>query len=303
LDKDNPLRWDVIKLNLPGAPDYSPTLPRVMKWDLNESRMAGEIVTYVDDCRATGATVEQTWVITRQVASRIQHRGMQDAGRKRTSPVRNPGPWAGSVFETSATEVLKTVTLEKWVKAKKYIQNLWDILSGSDWETKMLSYKELEVVRGFLGHIRLTFELIVPYLKGFHLTLSAHLDQRDSEGWKMNNKAWDAYCIMNNLEADEGRHDVEYDVMGRQKPPKEVKAVPLLRDNIYALNEFFSAATPPKIRDQCSQIQVVRYGFGDASGSGFGSTLQTPQGLQLTVSYWSVGGGRRRRIFKLSGVC
>ena len=31
LDKKNALRWDKVRLNLPGAEDYDPTLPRVMK--------------------------------------------------------------------------------------------------------------------------------------------------------------------------------------------------------------------------------------------------------------------------------
>ena len=30
---DNPFRWDRIVLNLPGDPDYDPSMPRVYKWN------------------------------------------------------------------------------------------------------------------------------------------------------------------------------------------------------------------------------------------------------------------------------
>jgi hypothetical protein len=33
LEKINPLRWDFVKLNLPGHPKYDPTMPTVIKWD------------------------------------------------------------------------------------------------------------------------------------------------------------------------------------------------------------------------------------------------------------------------------
>jgi hypothetical protein len=32
-DITNPLRWDVIVLNLPGSKNYDPSKPRVYKWD------------------------------------------------------------------------------------------------------------------------------------------------------------------------------------------------------------------------------------------------------------------------------
>ena len=36
----------------------------------------------------------------------------------------------------------------------------------------------------FLCHMGMVFEVITPYLKGFHLMLDKHLPKRDKAGWK-----------------------------------------------------------------------------------------------------------------------
>jgi hypothetical protein len=69
--KSNALRWDHIVLNLPGDPSYDPTQPRVMKGDADIKNIAGDIVAYVDDLRASGHSIEQTWAIVRQIVSRF----------------------------------------------------------------------------------------------------------------------------------------------------------------------------------------------------------------------------------------
>jgi hypothetical protein len=50
-EKLNPLRWDEVRLNLPGDKVFDPTLPRVMKWDLEINNIAKEVSTFVDDLR------------------------------------------------------------------------------------------------------------------------------------------------------------------------------------------------------------------------------------------------------------
>ena len=39
----------------------------------------------------------------------------------------------------------------------------------------------------------MTFEVIAPFLKGFHLTLCSHLSSRDDDGWKLPDGAFFAY--------------------------------------------------------------------------------------------------------------
>jgi hypothetical protein len=60
-------------------------------------------------------------------------------------------------------------------------------------KTTQLVYKDLEKVRGYLCHLSLTYDILAPYLKGLHLVLAQHLDQRDAEGWKLTEKAWHNY--------------------------------------------------------------------------------------------------------------
>jgi hypothetical protein len=90
-DPKNYMRWDFIRLNLPGDPSYNPTKPRVMKWDDSLQKIAGDIVGFVDDLRASGYSMEYAWGVARQVASRLQYLGIQDAPRKRRPPSQFPG--------------------------------------------------------------------------------------------------------------------------------------------------------------------------------------------------------------------
>lgn len=44
--------------------------------------------------------------------------------------------------------------------------------------------------RGILVHLFMTYPALVPYLKGFHLTLEMWRPDRDSNGWKMSATDW-----------------------------------------------------------------------------------------------------------------
>lgn len=288
-DLTNALRWDLVKLNLPGDISYNPSLPRVQKWDGQSNRLAGDIITFVDDGRITGQTLEHAWLIMHQICSRFQFLGMQVALRKVYEPKRKPGPWAGALFETTETSVTKSVTNEKWIKGKMFVERLWAQLEHVDWASRKLSYKELEIMRGYLGHLSMTFEVLVPYLKGFHLTLASHLNRRDREGWKYTDKAWKVYV---DHKVEEGLLTEEEGtrmVVGNPytgESPQEILPVAQLKDDVYALREFFKEDTPPIIQERCSHVHIVRYGFGDASGSGFGSTIQTKHGLRYRIGVW-----------------
>jgi hypothetical protein len=96
-----------------------------MKWDTSKINIAGDTAAFVDDLSASGHSVERTWAISRQVTSRLQYLGIQDAPRKQRPPVGTPGAWAGSVFITTDTEVRQTVAQEsKWDRAKSQIAEL-----------------------------------------------------------------------------------------------------------------------------------------------------------------------------------
>jgi hypothetical protein len=127
------MRWDEIKLNLPGDPEYNPSKPRVMKWNRLITRIAGDIVGFIDDLRATGHSREYAWAVaSRQVMARLQYLGIQDAPRKRRPPSQTPGAWAGSIFLTTDDQVTKLVTKEKWVKVQLMIKEMLDN-AGETW--------------------------------------------------------------------------------------------------------------------------------------------------------------------------
>jgi hypothetical protein len=156
---------------------------------------------FVDDLRGSGPTVEKTWAVSRTVASRIQYLGIQEASRKRRPPTHSPGAWAGGVFCTSSTNVFASVSQEKWDKAKRLVEGLWDkiTLQGSDCDGLKpvdLDYKELEITWGFRVHLSMTFDMLTHHLKGFHLALALHLPGQSGDRWKLTNPEWLAYVSM-----------------------------------------------------------------------------------------------------------
>ncbi|CAJ1954083.1 unnamed protein product [Cylindrotheca closterium] len=119
-----------------------------------------------------------------------------------------------------------------------------------------LKYKPLERKRGFLIYVMRTYPMMVPYLKGIHLTLDGWRPGRDEEGWKL-------MGYRGATPAPTYKDTPEY-----------VKAVPRLKDDLAALT-LLTASEPPLIRRVRSNwVVTVYYGFGDASAIGFCSTFQ-----------------------------
>ena len=85
--------------------------------------------------------------MARQVASRLQYLGIQDAPRKRRPPSQTPGAWAGSVFSTKADKVTKLIMQEKWTKAQLMIRELLDEADGDEQYTFLYkrSWNKFEV--------------------------------------------------------------------------------------------------------------------------------------------------------------
>ena len=106
-DPHNHLRFDRVIINAGGTQNYNPALPNVFKYDSINKKIAGDFIGYVDDLRTLGLTLEEAWQIARQVGSRLQHLGVQDAGQKRRITT---GPWAGGIYSTDNGKITKTVT-------------------------------------------------------------------------------------------------------------------------------------------------------------------------------------------------
>ena len=282
---NNALRYDKVVFNLPGMEGYDPSLPNVMKMNDLVDRIAGDVVTFVDDLRGSGYDMENAWQVARQIASRLQYLGIQDAPRKRRPPAQNPGAWAGCVFKILGDLLVKTVTQEKWDKARSIVNEIMELILETD-EPVELDHKDLERKRGFLVHLSMTFTSMVPFLKGLHLTIDSWRTQRDSEGWKIPDKEWNA--LLHHKADSEQVTEEEFEDLRSPEAPPSVKSVPRLKDDMGALKMMFASETPPEVMLRTTRIAMVTYGFGDASGKGFGSGLSKGEdGISYRIGVWT----------------
>ncbi|KAL7570936.1 hypothetical protein ACA910_002568 [Epithemia clementina (nom. ined.)] len=125
--------------------------------------------------------------------------------------------------------------------------------------------KALERICGFLVYVSLTYGMMVPYLKGLHLTLQSWHPDRDVDGWRMTPQEWSVF-----LKNNEG--DVHYDG-GNDDPPHFVTAVPRFKEDVHALATLTTSRPPPPILVQPNGLGTAAMMFGDESGTGFGTSL------------------------------
>ena len=163
----NPFHWTRVVLNLPGSQDFDPSMPWVYKFNPIAKRIARDFITFVDDVRVTGFSIENCWQCGRRLASVLQHLGIQDASRKRKPPSLTPGAWAGCVARSNRKIVYRTVTLAKWNKGKEYLAL---VIQRIDTRCNPLpvQLKLLEKARGYFNHLCIVYDFMLPYLKGFH---------------------------------------------------------------------------------------------------------------------------------------
>jgi hypothetical protein len=217
----------------------------------------------VDDVRSIGNTLEEARAVARVVASRLTYLGLQDAPRKRRDASQTPGAWAGSIVWTINGQVCVSASQERWDKAKAMIKWMTDSISLG----ATINFKQLESHRKFLIYLVRTYPAINPYLKGIHLLLDSWRPWRQDDGWKMTLAEINTAMA---LKADS--HDVEPVGCG-EKAPRSVSWVPRFPDDVEALTALFASPTPPQRSMRLSASATAIYQFGDASGSGFGSSL------------------------------
>jgi hypothetical protein len=125
-------------------------------------------------------------------------------------------------------------------------------------------------------------------MKGFHLTIDYWRPHRPDSGWKMGDKAWDSYL---EVEVAEGSMSEEEllrlkEMHGDAVAPKRARTVPRFKLDLEAMTLFFSPDLAPEVTDRVSRVVYAMCGFGDASGTGFGSSIQTASGLSYRVWAW-----------------
>lgn len=289
-DEDNPFRWDSVVLNLPGDPDYDPSLPWVMKVR-RDGHLASEVYIYVDDGKFTGWNRLECWRAVQRFSKVLSWLGIQDAFRKRTGPSTEPGPWAGTVTHTK-DGVMATVTEVKWAKTQGIVQEMAQMLEDDE---TALPRKALERARGFLIYVGRTFRWMNPYLKGLHLTIDSWRTDRDEEGYKKKKQRQIQANELHWKEAEEAferGEDLELkgfeDAEKAEEAPETVEAVPRLRGDIEALVKLTAGAEPAvqecRVEGALSAVYIV----GDASGKGFGSAVWDSEEVSYLAGSWNV---------------
>jgi hypothetical protein len=201
--------------------------------------------------------------------------------------MRVTGVWAGALFSTIMGMISQSFTAEKWKRGQDSVDSVLDAIDEND---GIVDYKLLERVRGFLCHLSMTFEVITPFLKGFHLILAKHLRRRDKDGWKFSEKRYLSY--VHQKLADDEITEAEAELMLKEADdespdaPKTLQAIQRLIQDCLALRSILSPATPPDVLIRSSMIFQILYGFGDASGKGFGSTLLSNKGVKARIGLW-----------------
>jgi hypothetical protein len=275
-DSTNILHWDTVSLNLPGSHNYMPWLPWVFKMRSSDGQIACDFAIYVDDVRTAGNDWREAKLCSRRVASSLNWLGIQDAPRKRRDPSQTPGPWAGSIIQTENGVLCFSISQERWEKTK-LILNWTD---NSTTECDKIEFKTLESYRGFLVYVVRTYPMMNPYLKGIHLTLDSWRPWRKEDGWKMTLS--EIRLAMDEKGMDEGTY------LGcGGKPPKKVKWVPRLLGDIKALKALFATTVPARRLVRPTKGASVVYKFGDASGSGFGSSFYINDRLYYSSGQWN----------------
>ena len=274
-DDTNPFQHDSVKTNLPRSPTYDPSLPWFSVLD-KLLMLASILAIYVDDERCQCSSEEKAWQSAHQISTRECYLGIQDAARKRRPPSQSAGAWAGSIIRTNNQEVGILVSEERWSKTRSIIRKWVDEIRKNP--ASDLCVKDLLSDRGFLIYVTRTYSPMIPYLKGLHLTIDSWRGGRDDDGWKLATEY--AQRERKEIHARATKHNrVDY--------PDTVKPVSRLLSDLSALEELTEDRIAPIVIVRSKRICVVKYGFGDASGGGFGSSLTSKIGIEIQIGTWN----------------
>ena len=288
----NVFRWNRVLLNLPGMLTYDSSLPWVCKLR-EDGTLAADVIIFVDDLRPVAPSEEECWAASQVVSKTMASLGLQDASRKRNPPSQSPGPWAGIVVTTDSHNVYISVSEKKWIKAKELIENIsLEIPRGQ------IDHKNLESWTGYLVYVAQAYPSMKPYLCGLYGTLNSWRPNRTPAGFKVTRKGkrqkilgkGEIYAAEEREEepedflqrylgsrAESARVDEE-DFIGPCEAPKLVRFVDRASTDLLALTELVKGSTPPLRVVRGGKSVSLIYGFGDASGTGFGSAIQLSDG-------------------------
>ena len=280
-DPSNPFFWSKIMVNYPGTETYKPHLPRVYKYNRILDTIANDIKGFVDDFRGVGSSLVECQRVLHTFASNLQYLGIQDAPRKRRVISQRPGAWTGSVMLTIPQVGVFVKCMDaKWAKTQSILAH-YDELHSLDDHPKV-PLKQLERDVGFLIHIAQTYPAIKPYLRSFYGSMNSWRRDRNVDGWKLRGTALQSF-----YEANGSPWAPDSDEDSEVVAPVEVQLVPMFQNHIQALRSMFHGDIPALRLVRGEIIHEVGYGFGDASGSGFGASWLEDSKVVYRVGVWN----------------
>jgi hypothetical protein len=213
-----------------------------------------------------------------------------------------PGAWAGAIVHVlPKLGVCVLTSNEKWAKMKGILGKWWNLVTSQD--DPKLCHKDLLLDQGFLVYVTRTYPAMIPYLKGFHLTIEMWRGDRDSEGWRTRDDLSVGSIEVDQAEDEDvagGSHQIrKHAGMGNIHAPEEDMTTPVQRfkDNLAALTKLMDFELPPLRVVGPSQVVEVFYGFGDVSGKQFGTTILQNYNCRACLLKGTKGdGGVRYRI-------
>ena len=264
-DRKNVFNWDKSVENLPGMKDYDTSKPWIYK-ARQDGKIAADIFIYVDDVRPTAPSWSECWQASHRVGTMLTWHGLQDAARKRREPSQEAGAWAGSILHSNNDQVTALISNEKWEKTKLWIK--W--LSATVFKGDKADFVLLQKCRGYLIYVSRTYRPMIPYLRGLHKSIDSWRPFQDCDGWKLSESELRA-------EIEQGR-TWKYTNDDRESIAV-VNLVPRMKKDVMALKTLTKATFPPKVIRRKKKTSTVCYGFGDASGLGFGNCIEV-EGVQ-----------------------
>jgi hypothetical protein len=283
----NSFHWEKVVWNLPGTQGYRADLPWVMKirWD---GHLAAEVFVYVNDEQVVAHNEDLTWRAGRSYGAGCSRWGVQDASRKRTSPLQTPGPWAGTVTHTSGGRVVGMVLQEKWERTKQMV----DELKVAAARGPMLLQRLLEIW-GFLMYVVRTYTWLNPYMKGLHLTIDSWRSGRAEDGFRLTMKEkqalqcnLDLACWREEESTDFGPEEAVVGAHEEEEAPTYVRTVARLHQDVECLLELTSTLEPPKQLYRAERHSAF-FIIGDASGKGKGNAVVEQYGVDYESGLWN----------------
>ena len=116
--------------------------------------------------------------------------------------------------------------------------------------------------------------------------------KRNEEGWKLTDLSWIAHLEfkIDKGELTRAEADLQTEVhfeLDKYPHPQEVEVGTRFKQCHLALEALFESMDPPTVTVRSKRMLVVMYGFVDASGSGFGSTVLHQGTMHYRIGTWS----------------